>query len=199
MVGAPRMCTLNVAFLVDGWRSWTNFSSGGTKGYFIYHYPSLQGGDGLFFYFDWFSKTLTRFLSLCQNSKFMHRELTTRGRKLSGERRKKLPLISHQDFQRKAQVEDSASQFTPPLVDIGRLRWILLRWTLPLTSVLAASPRDFNLGIGVVTASQPSGGFSTVGHAAIGVSHGVVATPAMTSYRHECSFPPIYKFALCSW
>lgn len=175
------MCTLNVASLVNGWRSWTIFSSGGTKGYFIYHYPSLQGGGGLFFYFDWFSKTLTRFLSLCQNSKFMHHELTTRGRRLSGERRKKFPLISHQDSQRKAQVEDSASQFTPPLVDIGQLRWILLRWTLCLASVLAVSPRDFNLGIGVVTASKPSGGFSTVGHAAMGVSHGVMATPAAPS------------------
>lgn len=77
----------------------------------MYPYASLQEGDGLFCYFDWFSKTLTRFLPLREDIKFIRGQLCTRVCGLSRERREKLPLVSHLDSQRKIRVEGgSASQ-----------------------------------------------------------------------------------------
>lgn len=100
----PRFATSYAFSLIDGWQPWTDFSSRGTKGYFMYPYASIQEGDGLFCYFDWFSKTLTRFLPLRQDIKFRHGQLCTRVCGLSRERREKLPLVSHLDSQRKIRV-----------------------------------------------------------------------------------------------
>lgn len=108
-MGAPCTYTLNVGSIVDGWRLWTDFCSVGTKGHFMYPYPSLLGKDGLFYYFDWFSKNLTRLLSLRQDSKFMHDELCTRVQGLPRECRRKLLPEHHLDSRARTVPEEGPS------------------------------------------------------------------------------------------